>query len=89
MKSFKYLERVVRGFSNHRRIQVLNLLVSEPELSVSDISEKLGVDFRTISEHIRRLAHAGLVMKRSEGAAVRHKLTKQGVVILKFLRTLE
>ena len=89
MKSFRYLERIVKGFANHRRIEILQLLSREPELSVAEIAEKLDVNFKTISEHVRRLAHAGLVLKRNEGAAVRHKLTPQAVLILKFLRTLE
>ena len=45
--------------------------------------------FKTISEHIRRLAIAGMVIKRSDGNSVRHKVTKNGEKVLKFLRTLE
>ena len=89
MKSYRYLERIAKGFANHRRIEILDLLARDPELSVLEVSEKLGVNFKTISEHIRRLAVSGLIMKRSEGASVRHKLTQQGFLILKFLRTFE
>ena len=89
MKSFRHLERIIKGFANHRRIEILCLLERVPELSVAEISDHLDVNFKTISEHVRRLEHAGLVLKRSEGAAVRHKLTRQAVLILKFLRTLE
>jgi len=49
----------------------------------------LHVNFKTISEHIKRLATAGFVIKRSDGASVRHKITQRGLSILKFLRTLE
>jgi len=79
----------VRGFSNHRRIQIIELLHKNPELAVDEISEELGINYKTASEHIRRLAIAGLLLKRSEGNAVRHKLTALGESILKFLRTLE
>jgi predicted transcriptional regulator len=89
MRAFKELERVVRGFSNHRRIEILALLKKEPELSIDEISSLLNVNFKTVSEHVRRLAAAGLVMKRNEGSAVRHKLTRRGNTILVFLRTLE
>ena len=84
----KELERIVRGFSNHRRIEILALLGKQPELSVMDIAAELDVNFKTISEHIRRLAIPGLVMKRSDGVSIRHKLTPRGEIILKFLRTL-
>jgi predicted transcriptional regulator len=86
---YRKLERVVRGFANHRRIEILELLREEPELSVVEIAERLGINFKTASEHIRRLAIAGLLLKRSDGASVRHKLTNCGLLILKFLRTLE
>ena len=86
---YRKLERITRGFSNHRRIHILELLKKTPELSVAEIAGKLKINFKTASEHIRRLAIAGLVIKRSAGNSVRHKLTSRGESILKFLRTLE
>jgi len=86
---FRYIERIVKGFANHRRIQILELLKKEPEFSVLDISNTLNINFKTASEHIRRLAISGLVMKRSDGVNIRHKLTARGEYILKFLRMLE
>ena len=85
----RQLERIVKGFANHRRIQILELLSDSPELSVIEISDKLKINFKTASEHIRRLAIAGLVLKRNQGVNVRHKLSPSGSNILKFLRTLE
>ena len=57
--------------------------------AVSEIAQKLKINIKTASEHIRRLAIPGLVIKRNQGKNVRHKLSDRGVVILKFLRTLE
>jgi DNA-binding transcriptional ArsR family regulator len=88
-QNYHQLERIVRGFANHRRIKILELLEREPELSVDEISEKLDINFKTASEHIRRLAIAGLIMKRQRSLNVRHKLTDRGLSILKFLRILE
>lgn len=86
---FHSLERIVRGFSNHRRIEIMELLRRKPELSVIEVAEELNINMKTASEHIRRLAIAGMLLKRSSGNAVRHKLTVRGFSILKFLRTLE
>ncbi len=88
-KTYRELERIVKGFANHRRIRILELLDKNPELSVAEITEKLEGNFKTISEHIRRLAISDLVMKRSDGLSIRHKLTDRGKSILKFLRILE
>ena len=89
MRNFHQFERLVRGFSNHRRIEILELLNKRPELSVDEIATALRINFKTAAEHIRRLAVTGLVLKRSEGSSVRHKLTNRANLILKFLRTLE
>jgi len=87
--NYRQLERLVRGFSNHRRIEILKLLEEYPEFSVIEISERLNANFKTIADHTRRLTIAGLLMKKSSGASIRHRLTKRGKDILKFLRTLE
>lgn len=89
MLNYRKLEKTVRGFSNHRRIQILELLNDSPELSVLEVSSRLKINFKTASDHIRRLAIPGLVVKRNQGPSVRHKLSSLGLVILKFLRTLE
>ena len=89
MKTARQLERLVKGFANHRRIEILEVVEKKPELSVFEIADELKINFKTASDHIRRLAIAGLVMKRNEGSSVRHAVTKNGQKILKFLRILE
>lgn len=89
MKKVKQLERIVRGFSNHRRIEIMELLDKLPELSVVEISDILKINYKTGADHIRRLAIAGIIMKRNDNNSVRHALTHEGKSILKFLRTLE
>jgi DNA-binding transcriptional ArsR family regulator len=88
-KRFTEIERIMKGVANHRRVQILDLLSDKPELSVGDIAQEIKVDFRTTSEHTRKLVLAGLVMKRYEGNVVRHALTDRGKSILKFCRILE
>jgi len=38
-KSYWHLERLVRGFANHRRIEIIELLKRKPELSVAQIAQ--------------------------------------------------
>ncbi|MBI2621056.1 MAG: winged helix-turn-helix transcriptional regulator [Candidatus Levybacteria bacterium] len=85
----RQIERIVKGFSNHRRIQILDLLDTSPGLSLMQISERLRINYKTASEHVRRIANAGLINKRNRSSEVLHTLSDQGVVILKFLRKLE
>jgi len=83
---YKRIEKVVKGFANHRRIQILELLEKTPDLSVDDISQNLNVGFFTISDHIRKLADTGLVEKKYKGRFVIHRLTKIGESILSFCK---
>jgi DNA-binding transcriptional ArsR family regulator len=87
--NFRALERIVKGFANHRRLEILDLLRKEPELSVDEISERLNIGYENASDHVRKLAIAGLVMKRNDGPSVRHKLTPRGDSILMFCKRLQ
>jgi DNA-binding transcriptional ArsR family regulator len=88
-QDYRRLERIVKGFASHRRIQILDLLNREPELSVIDISEKLQMGYENASDHVRKMTVAGLLLKRNEGPAVRHKLTPRAKSILVFCKTLQ
>ena len=83
------LEKWIKGVSNHRRIEILDLLQRKPKLSLINISHELKVNFKTIGEHVRRLHIAELVSKHNLARDVEHELTKRGRHVLTFLRTLE
>ena len=89
MMTSKTLERIVKGFANHRRLEILQLLRRSPELSVEDIAEQLAIGYENASDHVRKLAIAGLVLKRNDGKAVRHKLTDRAFHVLTFCKTLK
>lgn len=88
-KTYRELERMVRGFANHRRIQIMEILKKKPEMSVDEIATFLDISYKTVADHVRRLAIAGLVLKRNQDVSVRHRLTDRAAYILKFLRALE
>lgn len=85
----RHFERIVKGYANHRRIAMMQLLQKEPELSLQDISDKLHINFKTASDHLRRLTISGLVLKRNKANNVLHKLSSRGESVLEFLRKLE
>jgi predicted transcriptional regulator len=86
---YRALERIVRGFSCHRRIQILALLEQSPQpLSLSQISASCRTNIKPICEHVQRLHLAGLVIKRSRGRETLHHLTPLGQQIIAFLRTI-
>ena len=84
-KSPRKLERHFKGVANHRRIQILLLISRCPEIIQEDIIEELKGNQKTISEHIRRLYHAGLIDKTYAGRAMQHTLTPYGKIFVDFI----
>ena len=87
--NYRGMERLLKGVANHNRLKIVDLLDKEPELSVADIAEKLKIGYENASDHIRKLAIVGLVMKRNDGPNVRHKLTLCAESILVFCKKLQ
>jgi len=83
---YKKIEKEVKAFANHRRIQVLELLDREKNLSVNKISQILGVGFFTISDHIRKLYDTGLVEKKNKGRFVINNISNKGKKVLSFCK---
>lgn len=77
---------IVKGFANHYRIKILILLEKYSELSVGEISESINTDEKNTSQHLSKMAIAGLIIKRHDGTAVRHRLTERGKQALNFLK---
>jgi predicted transcriptional regulator len=86
-KTAKQMERHLKGVANHRRIEILFLIADNKGINVEGISDSLRCNFKTISEHVRRLAQAGLVEKRYEGHIVRHYLSPYGRIFVAFLKS--
>jgi len=87
IKTSKQLERHFKGAANHRRIDILMLVRNFEGISVDEISEKLECNFKTISEHTRRLVQAGLLQKQYRGRKVAHSLSPYGLRFFKFIQT--
>jgi len=86
---YRKVERIVKGFANHNRIRILELLDNKPELSVMEISDILKIGYENASDHIRKMAIAGLLMKKNSGPSVLHKLTPRAKSILVFCKRLQ
>jgi DNA-binding MarR family transcriptional regulator len=87
LKGPRKLERHFKGVSNHRRIQILLLVAKNPAISLEDITLEVKGNMKTIAEHTRRLALAGLVEKQHAGRIVEHSLTPYGKQFVEFIRT--
>ena len=86
-KTSQQLERHFKGVANHWRIDILDLVARREGIGVDDIADALKCNPKTISEHTRKLVHAGLVDKKYIGRIVAHSFSPYGKRIHAFLRT--
>ncbi|OGF73179.1 hypothetical protein A2W54_02160 [Candidatus Giovannonibacteria bacterium RIFCSPHIGHO2_02_43_13] len=87
MKTPKQLERYFKGAANHWRIAILAAVANDDGITLEEIADKLGGNFKTISQHTRSLVHAGLLNKKYRGRKVMHSLSPYGNSFLKFMKT--
>ena len=87
MKTSKQLERYFKGAANHWRIAILQLIEKNDGMTVEQIADELGGDFKNISQHTHRLVRAGLLNKRYRGRQVAHSLSPYGRRFTKFTKT--
>ena len=88
-KTAKQMERHLKGVANHRRIDILFVIAREEGINVEGISRALSCNFKTIAEHTRRLAQAGLIEKKYKGHSVEHHLSPYGKVFFIFLTSFQ
>ena len=89
MKTAKQLERHFKGAANHHRINILLLVSRTSDITVEGIAKGLNKNFKTISEHTRRLVQAGLLNKKYQGRSVIHSLSPYGERFIKFIKTFQ
>lgn len=89
LKTSKQLERHFKGIANHWRLEILLLIAKRPDITVEGIVETLRGNEKTIAEHTRRLALAGLVNKTYQGRNVSHELSPYGKIFVSFIKTFQ
>ena len=89
LKSAKQMERHIKGVSNHHRISILLHVAKHPGATLEGIIAALDGNEKTIGEHARRLAQAGLLSKRYRGTFVEHSLSPYGKLFAAFIKSLQ
>jgi len=89
VKTSKQLERHFKGIANHRRIDILLLVKDCDGITLEKMADRLKCNFKTLSEHTRRLVQAGLLDKKYQGRVVSHSLSPYGQKLVKFITTFQ
>ena len=85
-KTARQLERHFKGVANHHRVKILLLVAKSAGITVDGIAGSLNGNFKTISDHTRKLVLAGLVNKTYQGAFVTHTLSPSGQTFVRFIK---
>ena len=65
---------------NEYRMNVLLALKRYPNITLEQINDHVGGDFKNIHVHVKKLSIAGLVNKKYKGNHVQHTLSEYGKV---------
>jgi predicted transcriptional regulator len=86
IKTSKQIERHFKGIANHYRIDILIFVDKNHNATVDDLAVGLNANFKTISEHTRRLVQAGLLNKSYKGRFVANSLSPYGKQVVRFIK---
>ena len=86
-KTYRQMERHLKGVANHYRIEILLLVADSPGITLNEIIEKIKANEKTIGEHMRRLSVAGLLNRFHNGHFVELTLSPYGEMFVKFLKS--
>lgn len=73
----KQLERVLKALANKRRLVILQFLKRTVEASVGEISQEIGLSFKTTSKHLGILAGVDILEKEQRRLKVFYRLSKK------------
>ena len=79
----KKLEKLLKVLANARRLNILGYLQRCKEASVGEVSEEIGLSFKSTSRHLNVLFAADLVEKEQRSLEVYYRLSESAKRIFK------
>jgi DNA-binding transcriptional ArsR family regulator len=77
-----HIDAVLRALADPTRRAVFERLAQAEEISVADLTRESGVTQGAISQHLKTLKQAGLVMERPDGRKVYYRAQPEGLAPL-------
>jgi ArsR family transcriptional regulator len=79
------LEEAARRFAllaDPTRLRLVSALHDAGEISVGQLATRSGIPLASVSQHLNRLAHGGLVARRREGTSVKYRISDPSIEAL-------
>ena len=77
-----HVETLMRTLADPTRRAMFERIVQTPEITVSELTRGSGVTQSAVSQHLRSLRLAGLVVDRAEGRNVHYRADPRGLAPL-------
>ena len=87
-KSFPEIQTILKGGANYFRAHIMYTLLDQPGLTLDQLNEIVGGEFKNISFHTRKLHGFGLLYKKSVDPYVQHYLSNEGKLLAQFIKKL-
>jgi DNA-binding transcriptional ArsR family regulator len=82
MPELAAIDTVMRALSDPTRRSVYERIAGAQEITVVELTRGSGVTQGAISQHLKSLKHAGLVIERPEGRKVYYRVQPEGLAPL-------
>jgi DNA-binding transcriptional ArsR family regulator len=76
------LMRLFKVFANDTRLRLLQALVREEELCVTDLAEAVGMRPQAVSNQLQRLVDRGMLDSRRKGSNIYYRIVDPCVAVL-------
>ncbi|OGI10199.1 MAG: hypothetical protein A2Y40_03770 [Candidatus Margulisbacteria bacterium GWF2_35_9] len=76
---FVYHADICKTFSNPKRLEIINALRGNVELTASDLLEKIEIKKANLSQNMSVLVQKGIVNSRREGINIYYKLSDKRI----------
>ncbi len=79
------LEEAARRFAllgDPTRLRIVSALHDAEEISVGGLASQTGIPVASVSQHLNRLAHGGVVARRREGTSVKYRIADETIEAL-------
>ena len=80
---------VFKVLSDVNRYRIFRLLIEQPKLSVSDISQILDISLPLASQHIKKLTDSDLLQKERDGKKIFTRLKHKNPFVPGIVRTIQ
>ncbi len=80
-----YTARIFSAFADETRLQILKLLMQDPDICVSSLADELDISISAVSQQCKLLELSGVVVRRRRGQKICYQLNNSDPIVTKLL----